>query len=164
MDPATTMRGSAANRRSLLQNFYLKSPSLHIKQDPQLPIILCHLDRLMSAREPRFVLSAFKGKRCPYAWPRGDDVALTCTIWRCQGRSTRNPPWPAVGWYITVAVVCASEMCFATSADGTRSSASDRMTSACGGMSSGHSISSCHRNLRQNVCMRASTFVKRSES
>ena len=46
----------------------------------------------------------------------------------------------------------APEMCFLTMAEGTRSSLWDRHTSACCGMSSGHSISSCHWNFRQNVC------------
>jgi len=43
-------------------------------------------------------------------------------------------------------------MCLATMAEGTRSSLWDRHTSAWGGMSSGHSISSCHWNFRQKVC------------
>ena len=33
---------------------------------------------------------------------------MPCTICCCQGKSTRNPPWPAVGWYITDAVGCVS--------------------------------------------------------
>lgn len=33
---------------------------------------------------------------------------MPCTICCCHGKSTRNPPWPAVGWYITVAVGCVS--------------------------------------------------------